>query len=376
MLLGMLGCSGLFGCSDQPPPRSAQAEASVVRGSVYVAPGNDPEAKKLSDRLVAGLSRAGHTVVTSNAAEHEFTAELQVSVRETAGLLTVYVDGKPKKNHEAEAILKVTAAGQVITGERLKYDADDGPSDENMQALVSALSNAAAQKYVVGVRQQEGDAIMRQQAKDEAALLARKQQEEVALREERQKDEAAKREAVQQDDAAWNQIVLAECTAPTQLTGCESVKGYLAEYPTGRHVAEAKKAVNAGAPIIAKITDDRDWSAARAESCKKPKRSTDCDGVTSYLAAQPVGARADEARALLAQVEPTLESLRKAEEKRAKDAEMKAERDAEKADKALEAEEKATERKKCKRNCVGNCYSYPSGRFELCRDRCVQANCD
>jgi len=329
MIVGLLAISGALGCSDQPPPRSVQSETSVVRGSVYVAPGKDPEATKLAERLVAGLSRADHTVVTSDAAEHELTAELQVAVRETSGLLTVYVDGKPKKNHEAEATLKITAAGQVITGERIKYDADDGPSDENIQTLVSALSNAAAQKHVAGVRQQEGDTIMRQQAKDEAAL-----------REKKQKEDAEKLEALKQDDAAWNQIVPAECTTPTQLTGCESVKGYLAEYPNGRHVAEAKKALNAGTPILAKLTEDRDWSAARVEVCKKPKRSTDCDGVTSYVVSQPVGAHADESLALLTQVEPMLESLRKAEEKQSKNAEAKAERDAEKADKAQQQEDK------------------------------------
>lgn len=362
LFVGLVGLSGLFGCAEEPRPRSAQAEAAAVRGSVYVAPGTDAEGKKLAGRLAAGLARAGHTVVTSDTAEHELTAEILVSVRETSGLLTVYVDGQPKKSHEAEATLKVTAAGQVITGERLKYDADDGPTDEEIQTLVAALSNSAAQKYVAGARRQEGDAIMRQQAKDEAVV-----------RERKQKEDAEKQELLRQDDAAWNQVVVAECVSPTQLTGCDAAKRYLAEYPTGKHVIEAKTALNAGAPNMAKLADERDWLKAGTEACSAPKATTDCDAVKTYLTAQPGGAHAAEAQTLLTKAAPKLAALQKQEEKRAKDEEDKVDAEMKK----MEQEEKRQARDQCKKECIGGpCFSLRPGSFEICMDRCVKASCD
>lgn len=134
--------------------------------------------------------------------------------------------------------------------------------------------------------------------------------------------------------------------------------------------AEAKLALEAGTPLIAKLKDERDWRSTNAEACVTPKQGTDCDGVFSYLAAQPAGSQVAEAHDLLTKARPRLAALGKAEEQRARDEEARAERDAEQAAK----QEKRRQFELCKKEtCLAQtCFSLAPGRFEVCMDRCVR----
>jgi hypothetical protein len=210
------------------------------------------------------------------------------------------------------------------------------------------------------------------------ANIAREQKQTHDQELAKQKEQfEANQELQHQDDAAWNQVVVSECTTPAQLTGGDATKLYLAQFPNGRHVTEAKKALETGVPIIAQLTDARDWSTSRAESCKVPRVSSDCESISSYLQAQPAGAHAADARELLARAEPKRTALRTAEEKQTKEAEAKSERDAERATQAQERDDKRMAREQCKKECIGGlCFNLRPGAFEVCVDRCVQANCD
>ena len=352
--------------AEQPPARSPSSPQSVLRAPIYVSTGKGPEASRLAERLSVALSQAGYEVVSSDSNDHTLTAEVSVTLRENHSLLQVRVNGKVKQKFVAEATLHVNGTGQILSGERIEYNLDDGPSDQNMRSLLLAIRSPAVQEYLQQLRLAQRADIAREQKQAHDQELA-KQKEQFKAKQEQQ----------HQDDAAWNQVVSSECTTPTQLTGCDSVKVYLAQFPNGLHVTEAKKALEAGVPIIAQLTDARDWATSRAESCKSPRVSSDCEGISSYLQAQPAGAHAADARELLARAEPKLTALRKAEEKQTKEAEAKSERDTERATQAQERDDKRKAREHCKKECIGGlCFSVRPGAFEVCVDRCVQANCD
>jgi hypothetical protein len=304
--------------------------------------------------------------VSSESDEHTLTAEVSVVLHERQSLLQVHVNGKVKQNVTAEATLRIVGGGQSLSGEHIDYDTSDGPSDENLRSLVLSFRSPAVLNYIQQLRQTERNEVARQQQQARTDARAKQQAESKAQQQRRQ-----------EDDAAWNQVVSSECCTPTQITGCDSVKLYLAQFPNGQHVMEAKEALETGVPVIARITDERDWGASRAESCKSPRVSSDCDGISSYLQAQPAGAHVADARELLTRAEPRLIALRKAEEKQAKETEAKAERESERALQAQERIDKRKAREQCKKECIGGpCFNLRPGTFEVCVDRCVQANCD
>ena len=362
----LLGCVlvGAAGCGEeQQPPRAALTTGEVIRGSVYVTASNEAEAKKLADTLAGKLAGLGFPVVTSGEAEHELVARVDVALRETSGLLKVYVNGQPKRSYRAHAALRFMGGERMLSEESIDYDVDDGASEEQLRTLVAVARSASVQRYLTENRQRASSEVARRESEKEDAADA--------LQEQRL---AAKREQRRQEEAAWARVILSECSSPTHLTGCDEVKSYLASYPSGAHAADAKQSLEAGAPQLAKLADDRDWRAGRPEACAAPKTSTDCDGVTGYLSAEPAGAHLEEARALLVKAEPKLAAIRKAEEQRTRQEDAKADREAEQATK----DEKRRALEQCKKEtCLGGmCFNVRPGAFEICMDRCVKANCE
>jgi hypothetical protein len=365
--IGILTMLAPAGCaSESPTPRVPSSSHSVIRTTVHVLAGEGPEAAKLSERLAVALSHAGHEVVSSEASAHVLAAEVTVTLRESRSLLQVRVNGKVKQNYVAEATLRVRGGSQVLSGEHLEYDVDDGPSEEQIRKLVLTTRSPSVQTYLQQIGQQQKAAHTRaqQEERDREAARAREQL-------------WAQKEQEQMDDAAWNQLVMSECTTPTQLTGCDGAKQYLAQYPHGRHIVEAKKALEAGMPVIARLSDERDWGSSRFEACKSPRESTDCDSVSAYIQGQPAGVHIAEARELLAQAESKLRALRITEEQKSKAEQAKTQREAEKAEQAQQQAERRQAREACKKDCIGNsCFNLRPGVFEICLDRCIKANCD
>jgi hypothetical protein len=196
-------------------------------------------------------------VVASSDEPHDVIAQLDTQLSEKTSLLTVYVNGKPKKHFLVHANLSIQGGKQVLSGGSIEYDADDGPSTDEVTSLVNAIRGDAVTRYVSALRdKRRSNAAAENEARDDAEA----QQEEAEL--------AKRRDAAKREEAAWNQIVLSDCTNATRIDGCDSLKGFLAQFPTGRHAHEAKQAVEAGAVIVAKLADDRDWSAVRVFASK------------------------------------------------------------------------------------------------------------
>ena len=91
------------------------------------------------------------------------------------------------------------------------------------------------------------------------------------------------------------------CELPATLTGCDAVRLYLAKYPTGAHLEEAKKALAAGQPQLERLQkDENTWQQAGATACRAHTDKNACDGVDLYLVKFPAGTHGDEARQLVA----------------------------------------------------------------------------
>lgn len=356
MVIGLASALALTACAanEAPSAQTPVASEEFAGAGVIVTAPEKPEGQALKSKLEQQLVRTGHRVATTESEAHELTAVLSVTLSESKGLLTVYVDGKPKQSFTAQASLHVRGGSQLLAVEEIEYDAEDGPSEEQVQQLASALAGPPVRRYLSALKKKRRDAVDAE----------RREQEEVAAREAA--DAAEKRKAEEASErAAWSELVLAECTSPTQVNGCASVKRFLARYPSGEHAAEAKAALETGSPLVPKLADETAWSEARVSDCKVPKSTDGCDGVLAYLAAQPAGAHAEEARTMLDAAEPKLEQLRKNQER---------EQEAELA--RFDEEEKRAKRAECAKACSETCFGLAPSRYNACKSQCQQARCD
>jgi hypothetical protein len=370
-LMLVVGCF-ISGCgANQQPAASAPQAVSGV--GILVTGAASPEAEKLKTAVEHGLLLAGYRVVSSPEEVHELVAQLDVQLSEKTSIITLYVNGRPKKNYAAHASFGILGGQQLLGSETLEYDVSDGPSTGDVATLVNAVGGSQVTSYLAALKEHRKNAAA---AEEKARADAENQKAEAEL--------AQRRDAKQRENAAWNQIVLSDCTNATRLDGCDSVKQFLAQFPIGRHAAEAKTSVEAGAVLIAKLADDRDWMAARADACREPKVSTDCDAVSAYLAAHPAGAHLDDARAALSQSERRRDQLKQEEDKKQQKDAIQAEQEQKREDKKqqddatqAEHEQKRAAHEQCKKDCLGNtCFNLRPGPFEICMDRCVKAYCD
>jgi len=354
-MLVVIGCA-VVGCEadEQPPPRAPRTfEARSDIGILVVA--SRPNSEQLKVAVEHALVRGGHRVVATADEPHELVAQLDVSVAEKQSILTVYVDGQPKKNYAAHASISLLGQKQILDVQTLDYDVDDGPSEESLAAFIGAVGGKAVASYVAAQKK-------KRQNEATAAEAARLDEED-----RREEAQLAKKRAVKrQEEEAWSQVVLSDCTSPTRVDGCEAAKQFLTRFPDGKHASETRKAVETGSVLVAKLADDRDWGASNGDACREPQTSTDCDGVSNYVNTHPAGVHLEEAQAVLARTQKRRAQLAQAEA-------QKAEKDAARAEQA----EKAAERAQCKKDCIGNmCFNLRPGTFEICMDRCVKANCD
>ncbi|MCU0691304.1 MAG: hypothetical protein MUF54_07880 [Polyangiaceae bacterium] len=111
----------------------------------------------------------------------------------------------------------------------------------------------------------------------------------------------SEREAADRRDEAlaWAASHVEQCQKAEKATDCDGIDAYLAKYPTGLHVAEAKAALASVQDAITRLRDDAAWVAADIPRCKSPEKSDACDGVEQYLKQRPNGLHAVEARELL-----------------------------------------------------------------------------
>ncbi len=198
---------------------------------------------------------------------------------------------------------------------------------------------------------------------------------------------------VVREDRAWQGVVgtVPGCAAPTTTKGCDSLNSFLAKFGSGRHAAEARKAIADGAAAMERLRDEDMWKVRKAylEACTSKKLDSAseidvaCSAIEGYVTAFPNGIHVKEAQAALKVGRARSAALQAAEERKqkaAEEAERRREKAEEQAEKRREQQEAAKQRAQaaaqrakcmdaCGRACVLRGHD-PLWCVGTCEERC------
>ena len=344
------------GCGGAPQPKKAPASNETLELVLLVRPGRNTEELLLAESLKSELVRVGFQVAASEDAQHDAVLRVATEVRDETGIMTVYVNGRPKKNRVVRATVAILASGAALETGTTEYNADEPIPRANLDELVAVIAKSPGLRALAA----------RERTRRTTAAAEERQRVEEAERLSAAQAKAEKEQAEAEERAAWNQVVLSSCIDPKALDCCNAVFAFLQKYPNGLFAAEAKQALEVGQKRIDALEDEIDWTGAEVDRCEKPARSSDCDGAKRYLELHPLGVHAEEAKAAVQGSRSTIDSLRAAEEKKLA---AEVERDA--------AEEKKAARKACEKDCLGTvCFNVRPNVLGICMDRCIQAECE
>jgi len=320
ILVGAVGCGG--GGSDKPAdqPVDMSSLAPAPDATVFVqvlAGSSDAEqfVPNVKTQLVSAMTGAGYKLVESKDAKPDVVANITVNATQEQSFFQVQVNGKVQADYKVQLAAKFVASSDsaVIDQATSDFTGKDGVVEQNaIDKLIVHLSKTGKlTAWAHSVR--------------------------------------AKIEGAEED--LWKAANADGCKAGATATACDGVKKYLEEYPTGKHAAEGRQAMQDGEVAITKAKEEDMWKAAAVEQCQKPTKSYDCKGVEDYLAKYPTGSHAAEAKDAMKASEKQREALKKVED----------------------AKKKAASREDCIKECRRAYESYRA--FEILVARCVQTEC-
>jgi len=275
----LAGCGG-----EASPPPATPANVGATRPEavavpqevaalsfVLVSPRGPQTVRATNDAVQQGLVSAGYHVTTDTTAD----VVLALNVALTRERSFVVVNGRVPEH--VTATLLVKASNQVIDEFRAEFTSKGGEvRPDDVASLVAALGRSNRLAQFAQTKKQAGEAA-RAQADARSAESARVTEEQY-----------------------WNLAHVTACEMPTSLTGCDNVRIYLAKYPSGVHVEEAKRALATGQPKFEALQKDENaWAQAGAGACGAHAAPDACVGVELYVTKYPAGLHADRARALL-----------------------------------------------------------------------------
>lgn len=109
----------------------------------------------------------------------------------------------------------------------------------------------------------------------------------------------------------------ATCLSAVSIQACEPTEQFFARYPDGPHAARARQTLDAAAPKLSALRDEKSWSAARAEMCTNAVVTASdpeslmsaCEPLQDYFREFPSGSHASEARGALEKVTARADEL-------------------------------------------------------------------
>ena len=293
LLLGVVGLS-VVACGPSIPNAMQPVAADRAAGvAIYVGcpDGGGDAAIALRAAIQRTLASLGYRIAAEPAGA-EIAVDLRLNVREKQSFWVAYVNGVRKVGYAVRADALTRGDNTILAAVAVEYDLEDGASESQVSAMVGSITHADLVGYVRNRRWRMAAAAQAEAERQRAQEAARARGLQLA------------------EEAAWNTLVVASCTAPTRDDGCDKVKGFLQQFPTGRHAPEAKKVVEDGASALAHLADERDWNAADVSACREPKQAGDCVGVLRYLLSHPRGAHIDESRHAIEAAHSVVEKLR------------------------------------------------------------------
>jgi hypothetical protein len=307
------------GPAQAPVNMSALSPAPDVKMYVEVKPASsdaEPFADSVRSNMVSTLSSAGYKLVESKDANPDVFARVLISAVEEKSLFQTQVNGKVQKSYSItlDASLLAAADAGVIDQAQSTFSGEDGAVDKTaVDRLVYTLNKSPKlTKWV--------------------------------------EDGKARVEKTEED--LWTAANVEGCKTAKSQDACKGVHEYIAKYPTGKHVAEGRQAIEDGKSAAAAGEEEKAWAAAVVDQCKKPTKSYDCKDVDRYLAKYPTGTHAAEAKDAIKSSEKAREALKKKED----------------------AAQKRENRADCIKSCKSEYERYYA--YEVLVNRCIQNECN
>jgi hypothetical protein len=268
-------------CSSGPPavryPPSQPASGAASRLAYWVSRERFPEDTALpraialaykqeldlADALEAHLGRLGYQVSSYALAGGDVEVTMEVLDRRGASARF------PLPDDAAAILVSAWVAGRCADSAWIVFDPEwPVPSDE-----LDRITHLITQPSVVTKALERADA--------RAAA-------------------ASSGKGAEADEDAWRAANAAACERPTTVDACDRVYAYLTQFPSGRHVAEARSVVEAGRKARDEVAkEDRYWQAANPKGCQRDGGRS-CDMVQAYLIVYHPGRYESAARQMLA----------------------------------------------------------------------------
>ena len=297
--------------SSLAPAPDATIFVQVTAGSAAA----EPFVPNVKTQLTTTLSGAGYRLVESAEAKPEILAKVTVNATQEQSFFQVQVNG------QVQASFKVQIAASFVSA-----------------AQASVIDQATSE--FTGK-----DGMVEQKAVDKILFHVGKSGKLTAWA------LAQRAKIAGEEEDLWKAANADGCKAGKTATACEGVKAYLDKYPSGKHAADGRQAMQDGEVAMKAAQEEDTWKAAAVDQCKKPTKSYDCKGVEDYLAKYPTGGHAAEAKDAMKASEKAREGLKKVED----------------------AKKKAASREDCVKDCRRAYETYAA--FEILVNRCVQTEC-
>ncbi|MCA9627868.1 MAG: hypothetical protein KC766_09385 [Myxococcales bacterium] len=337
---GVLLTSLIFGTGAACGGAGAPAQAPVDMSSLKPAPDStifiqvesasreaNPFAENVRSQLVASFAAAGYKLVESKQANPDVIARVTVSAVEETSMFQTQVNGQVQKSYTVTLNTSLLASSDaaVIDQTESSFSGEGGKIDKNaVDRLVFNLNKSGkleswAKNVQQGIEKAEED--------------------------------------------LWVAGNAEGCKAGKTKDACDGVEAYLKKYPTGKHAADARQAIDDGKAAFEKSQEEAKaadaaekeeaaWKAAVVDQCKKPTKSYDCSDVEAYLRKYPTGKYAAEAKTAMKESEAKREALKKKED--------------------------AVKKRANRADCVKSCRRYYEKyyAYEILANRCIQNECN
>lgn len=314
------GCGGgaSAGKDEAPLDMSSLAPAPDATVFVQVTAGSaeaEPFLANVKTQLTSAMSGAGYKLVESAEAKPDILAKVTVNATQEQSFFQVQVNGQVQASYSVKLAASFVSAAEaaVIDQATSDFSGKDG-----------AVEQKAIDKLLVH--------------------LSKSGKLTAWAHAARSKVEGAEADL-------WKAANVDGCKAGKTATACDGVKAYLEKYPSGKHAADGRQAMQDGEVAMKAAQEEDMWKAAAVDQCKKPTKSYDCKGVEDYLAKYPTGGHAAEAKDAMKASEKAREGLKKVED----------------------AKKKAASREDCIKECRRAYETYAA--FEILVNRCVQTEC-
>ncbi len=253
----------------------------------------------------AALVQAGYTIVVDPRAAHDAVGKLAASAVEVPSMFQLQVNDHSQAKHRVSVSLTIEASGRIIDQVSTQFETSNGHvTPDQLSGLVSALNASSGVKRFAGERaaakQRADDAVAQKQA-DRAAADKERADSVAAQRQaadadwERVVGECREPKSLTSCDSlrAW-----VDKNSPRRRNGVDSTVSYQ-DAQLQKKRDDARKILDSAALALKGFAEADSWAHVDLGRCAAATTRDDCTSASQYLARFPGGAHVDEAKKAL-----------------------------------------------------------------------------